>query len=157
MTQVAALYSAGSAPARLRCPAAAGCAPDARIVLPRRHWKSTTPRSVTAGLPATGFSSKLVPPWRAEAPLPTATKPELAPLERFTQLLVALSRYCRRKLMYMLSCAWPSPGIEPRMPIVLGWSAGLHTSIVAHSSCECSRARSSVLVFRAFAELVFEG
>jgi CRP/FNR family transcriptional regulator, cyclic AMP receptor protein len=121
-----------------------GTAVETSTVLPRRHWKSTTPRSVTAGLPATGFSSKLVPPWRAEAPLPTAVKPELAPLERFTQCLLAFS-YCRRKLMYILSCAWWSPGIEPRMPIVSGWSAGLHTSIVAHSSCESSSARSAAL------------
>ncbi len=40
--------------------------------------------------------------------------------------------------MYMTSLAWPSPGIEPRMPTVLGWSFGLHTSTVAHSSRECS-------------------
>ena len=40
--------------------------------------------------------------------------------------------------MYILSRAWPSPGIEPRMPTVLGWSRGLQTSIVAHSSREVS-------------------
>lgn len=31
------------------------------------------------------------------------------------------------------------------MPTVSGWSAGLHTSIVAHSSCESSSARSAAL------------
>ena len=48
------------------------------------------------------------------------------------------SWYCTLKRMYMTSLAWPSPGIEPRMPIVSGWSLGLHTSTVAHSSRECS-------------------
>ena len=44
--------------------------------------------------------------------------------------------------MYILSWVFPSPGIEPRMPTVLRWSAGPHTSIVAHSSREFSSARS---------------
>ena len=38
--------------------------------------------------------------------------------------------------MYIVSWAWPSPGIEPRIPTVSGWSEGLHTSIVAHSCVE---------------------
>src|SRR5579872_3293687 len=68
-----------------------------------------------------------------------ATKLELAPLERFVQCLLAFM-YCRRKLMYILSWLWRSPGIEPRMPTVSGWSAGLQTSIVAHSSRELNSA-----------------
>ena len=44
--------------------------------------------------------------------------------------------------MYILSWAWPSPGIDPRTPTVSGWSGGLQTSIVAHSSRESSSARS---------------
>ena len=47
--------------------------------------------------------------------------------------------------MYILSWACPSPGIEPRMPIVLGWSGGLQTSIVAHSSRERSSACAAPL------------
>lgn len=40
--------------------------------------------------------------------------------------------------MYIVSFERPSPGIDPRMPIVWAWSLGLHTSTVAHSSRECS-------------------
>ena len=50
--------------------------------------------------------------------------------------------------MYIVSPAWPSPGIEPRTPTVLGWSAGLHTSIVAHSWRDCSSARLLVCGLR---------
>ena len=42
--------------------------------------------------------------------------------------------------MYILSWLWRSPGIEPRTPTKSGSSAGLQTSIVAHSSRECSSA-----------------
>ena len=40
--------------------------------------------------------------------------------------------------MYIASFSCPSPGIEPRIPTVSGSFAGLHTSIVAHSSRERS-------------------
>ena len=40
--------------------------------------------------------------------------------------------------MYMVWPACPSPGIDPRMPTVSGWSGGLHTSIVAHSCVDVS-------------------
>ena len=36
--------------------------------------------------------------------------------------------------MYIASCGCPSLGIEPRMPIVLGWWGALQMSTVAHSS-----------------------
>jgi hypothetical protein len=45
-----------------------------------------------------------------------------------------------------------SPGIEPRMPTVFGWSAGSHTSIVPHSSCDCNSLRSAGVVVTDFAE-----
>ena len=38
--------------------------------------------------------------------------------------------------MYMRSPLCPSPGIAPRTPTVNGWSEGLQTLIVAHSSRE---------------------
>ena len=37
-----------------------------RTLEPWRHWKVTRPLIVYAGLPVTGISWKLVPPWRAE-------------------------------------------------------------------------------------------
>jgi hypothetical protein len=52
---------------------------------------------------------------------------------RSAQWFVAVLRYWRRKLMYILSRAWPSLGIEPRTPTISGWSVGLQTLIVAHS------------------------
>src|SRR5580700_2310533 len=141
ITHVAALKLGGSAPARLLCPTVDVRVADSTTFLPRRHSKSTTPRSVTGGWPATGFRSNVAPPWRADAPLPTATKLELAPLATSSHCLRAFM-YCKRKLMYIFWLARPSPGIEPRMPIVFGSSAGSHTSIVAHSSCELKSARS---------------
>src|ERR1700722_4089928 len=151
MTHVAALKFAGSAPARLVWPTAVVRAAERTTVLPWRHSKSTTPRSVTAASPAAGFSSKLVPPWRADIAPPTARKPELAPLDRSTHCLLVF-RYCRRKLMYIFWLDSLSPGIEPRIPTVLGWSAGSHRSIVAHSSCDCSSLRSARVVLPDFAE-----
>jgi hypothetical protein len=151
MTQVAALKFAGSAPARLLCPTADVRVADSTTVLPWRHSKSTTPRSVTGGWPCTGFRSNVAPPWRAEAPLPTATKLALAPLATSSHCLCAF-KYCRRKLMYIFWLAWLSPGIEPRMPTVFGSSAGSHTSIVAHSSCELNSARSRSAGFEVFVE-----
>src|ERR1700722_8801444 len=126
-------------------------AAERTMVLPWRHSKSTTPRSVTAASPADGFSSKLVPPWRADIAPPTARKPELAPLDRSTHCLPVF-RYCRRKLMYIFWLDSLSPGIEPRIPTVFGWSAGSHRSIVAHSSCDCSSLRSARVVLPDFAE-----
>ena len=113
---------------------------DSSTVEPLRHWKVTTPRRFEDGPPAMGASWKLQPPWRAEDASPTAMKLELAPV-RSTHLLLLALRYCRAKLMYILPVACFSPGIEPRMPTVLGWSVGSQTSIVAHSSRECSSAR----------------
>jgi hypothetical protein len=46
--------------------------------------------------------------------------------------------------MNIVSCATWSPGIEPRMPMVSGWSVALHTSIVAHSNRERSSGAVSV-------------
>src|SRR5262249_24238066 len=62
--------------------------------------------------------------------------PLAAPV-RSVQRLVAVFRYWRRKRMYIASWGRPSPGIDPRMPTVFGWSEGLHTSIVDHSSRDC--------------------
>ena len=151
MTHVAALKFAGSAPARLLCPTVDVRVADSITVLPRRHWKSTTPRSVTGGWPFTGFKSNVAPPWRAAAPLPTATKLGLAPLATSTHSLCAF-KYCRRKLMYIFWLDFPLPGMEPRMPTVFGSSAGSHTSIVAHSSCELSSLRSAGVGLGVFAD-----
>jgi hypothetical protein len=38
--------------------------------------------------------------------------------------------------MYIISWELPSPGIDPRIPIVLGWSLGLQTLMVAHRLLE---------------------
>jgi hypothetical protein len=54
--------------------------------------------------------------------------------------------------MYIFWADFPSPGIEPRMPTVFGSSAGSHTSIVAHSSCELKSARSLAVGLDVFAE-----
>src|SRR5436190_14776951 len=59
-----------------------------------------------------------------------------AALVRSVQCLEAGSRYCRRKRMNILWWALPSPGIEPRIPIQLGWRGVSQTSIVAHRSSE---------------------
>src|SRR5436309_14913284 len=121
----------------LVCPALVGRSADHSTVPPRRHWKSTTPRSVNGDVPRT--SLKLVPSCRVEAPVPTARNGDLA-LAASTHCLVLELRYCRRKLMYIRSCGCPSPGMDPRMPTQFLWSGGLHTSTVAHSSREVSRA-----------------
>src|SRR5262249_19895910 len=63
--------------------------------------------------------------------------PLAAPV-RSVQRLVAVFKYWRRKRMYIASWGRPSPGIDPRMPTVFGWSEALHTSIVDHSSRDCS-------------------
>jgi len=101
--QLAALKDAGSAPARLMCPALVGREADCTMAAPRRHWKLTTPRSVEAGLPGAGTSVKLRPAWRADPAAPTKTKPLAAPAPRSTQCLVVALRYCRRKLIYIAS------------------------------------------------------
>jgi hypothetical protein len=49
--------------------------------------------------------------------------------------------------MYITWPFWPSPGIDPRTPTVSGWSAGLHTSMVAHSCVEESGECLLVTVF----------
>src|SRR5437763_409207 len=135
--QVAALKLDGSAPARLVWPAVVARETEARIIEPRRHWNVTTPRSVVAGLPAGGISWKLHPACRADLADPTATNPEAAPPARSTQRAgVPARRYCRRKRMNSVSRARLSPGIEPRMPTVSGWSGGLQTSMVAHRAGE---------------------
>ncbi len=51
--------------------------------------------------------------------------------------------------MYIDSPAWPSPGIEPRMPNDPVWSGGAHTSTVAHSSGEVSSGGAWAAVFLA--------
>src|SRR5271165_1113951 len=43
--------------------------------------------------------------------------------------------------MYMVSWGCPSPGIDPRTPIMSGWSKGLQTSMVAQSWREPSSER----------------
>src|SRR5438128_7212165 len=137
MAQVAALKLGGSAPARLVWPAVVAREIEARTSEPRRHWNVTAPRSVVAGLPAGGISWKLHPAWCAERADPTFTNPEAAPPPRSTQRTGAPARrYCRRKRMNSASRALLSPGIEPRMPTVSGWSAGLQTSMVAHRAGE---------------------
>src|SRR5436190_16644466 len=146
--QVAALKLDGSAPARLVWPAVVAREIEARIIEPRRHWNATTPRSVVAGLPAGGISWKLHPAWRADLADPTATNPDAAPPARSTQRTgVPARRYCRRKRMNSVSRARLSPGIEPRMPSVSGWSAGLQTSMVAHRAGERRSARGAAADF----------
>ena len=54
--------------------------------------------------------------------------------------------------MYIFWSVWPSPGIEPRIPTVSRSSAGSHTSIVAHSSCDCSSLCSAGVVWLDCAE-----
>jgi hypothetical protein len=49
--------------------------------------------------------------------------------------------------MYSFWSDSPSPGIEPRIPTVSGSSDGSHTSIVAHSSCDCKSLRSAAVVW----------
>ncbi len=108
---------------------------------------STTPRSVEGGLAGTWHQLEAPAALARRArPGRRARSAGSAPLGQIDPLLGGASRYCRRKLMYILSCGGLSPGIEPRIPTVSGWSAGLQTSIVAHScASERSRAFSSVL------------
>ena len=135
--QVAALKPGGSAPARLVCPAVVGARPDASTVLAAAPLEVDDAAQRDRGLArrrASAGSSR-----RPGAPLRRCRRRRSSSSRRSrgsTHCLLALFMYCRRKLMYILSCAWPSPGIEPRMPTVFGWSAGLQTSIVAHSSRE---------------------
>src|SRR5450759_2941947 len=122
--QVPALNPRGSAPARLVWPAVVGLVAVLTMVVPRRHWKTTVPRSLNARLEAPRANWKLRPACRATSAEPTFCKPESPPWLRFTQRFAARSKYWTRKRMYMTSFGRPSPGIEPRMPIVLGWSFG---------------------------------
>src|SRR5256886_3393745 len=85
--------------------------------------------------PEGGNRTKLRPAWRALRDGPTGRKLEAA-LPKSVQRLSVASTNCRRKRMNIVSCARPSPGIEPRIPTVSCWSGGLHTSIVAHRSGE---------------------
>ena len=134
-SQRAALNPAGSAPASTLRPAVVGRVVRASWrVPPRIQRKVTVPRRVNLPRELGGFSVKLQPPWRAPEPEPTSTQPLL--LDGSTAHWLTASMYSSPNSMYILSAVLPSPGIDPRIPTVLGWSGALQMSIVAHSSRE---------------------
>ena len=106
--------------------------------MPWRHWKSTTPRSVTGGLPGTGFELEAAAALARRAAAADRHEARARSARQVDPLLLACQVLQAEAHVHRVVCLAVARHRAADAHRVAAGRQGLHTSIVAHSSCECS-------------------